>query len=99
MSIHTCLFVRLTPYRLLFEFLYMFYFFVETVGPNGPLPLEETIFIFDGLDKVGNIERRGQDAAGGFDPKPVETHQVDDKARDEGIELVEQPTDRVASLA
>ena len=41
----------------------MLYFtIIETVGKNGPLPLEVTNFLFDGDDKLARLEQHGRDA-------------------------------------
>lgn len=41
-----------------FEFIYLWFTVIETKGPNGPLSLEEIAAIFDGDDKVAQLEAR-----------------------------------------
>jgi MFS family permease len=45
---------------LVFEFVYIFAFFLETLGKNGPLPLEETIFLFDEPLRTKAFSRLGR---------------------------------------
>ena len=74
----------------------MFIFFIETVGPDGPLPLEETIFIFDGLDRVGEIERKGHNAA---IPVVEDVAGIDDDKRSPtNIEDVKSPDVQTTTL-
>jgi hypothetical protein len=44
--------------RLAFEFVVLYCTVVETLGKNGPLPLEVTNFLFDGQAMVDEIELR-----------------------------------------
>lgn len=48
---------------LAFEFVVLFFSVIETVGKNGPLPLEVTNFLFDGEDKTNRLEQHGRRAA------------------------------------
>lgn len=48
---------------LAFEFVVLYFSIIETVGKNGPLPLEVTNFLFDGDDKAARLEQHGRDAA------------------------------------
>jgi hypothetical protein len=49
---------------LAFEFVVLYFTVIETVGKNGPLPLEVTNFLFDGDDKRERLEAHGRDAVG-----------------------------------
>lgn len=40
---------------LAFEVVYIWFFCVETLGRNGPLPLEEIAQLFDGEDSVNDM--------------------------------------------
>jgi len=58
---------------LAFEFGYLYFTVIETLGKNGPLPLEEISALFDGAEGSNKIARHG---AGG-------AQAVDDENNDE----------------
>lgn len=49
---------------LAFEFVFLYFFLIETLGKNGPLPLEEIAAIFDKDSKADAIKEQGAIAAG-----------------------------------
>lgn len=48
---------------LAFEFVVLYFTIIETVGKDGPLPLEVTNFLFDGADRSARLEQHGRAAA------------------------------------
>ncbi|WOO79084.1 Lactose permease [Vanrija pseudolonga] len=70
---------------LAFEFVYCFFFVMETRGPNGPLPLEEIAAIFEGPAHYG-FQKRPEIAGARSDDEAVDS----DSIRKDNAEFVER---------
>jgi hypothetical protein len=70
---------------LAFEFGYLYFTVIETLGKNGPLPLEEIAALFDGEEGSNKIAQHGAGGATGVD-KDGDRHSDDiklEEVRDE----------------
>jgi hypothetical protein len=72
---------------LAFEFGYLYFTVIETLGKNGPLPLEEISALFDGEEGSNKIAQQG---AGGANNVEAENDRHSDdvkleEARDEKV--------------
>jgi hypothetical protein len=65
---------------LLFEFVYLYFTVIETLGKNGPLPLEEISALFDGEEGSNKIARQG---AGGAEEEKNAHDEKHEEAREE----------------
>jgi hypothetical protein len=63
---------------LAFEFGYLYFTVIETLGKNGPLPLEEIAALFDGEEGSNKIAQQGAGGATGAD-KDGDRHSDDIK--------------------